>query len=408
MSDPHLPVELLDHIVDLLYDTEDALMNCCLVSKSWAPRTRKHLFANVKVRSAHHLKSWRETFPDPSTSPARYAKTLSVSCPRAVTAADAESGGWITGFCSVVHLEVIDHKPSMMATDEPTISFAPFHGFSPIIKSLRVAFFIIPSSQVFDFILSFPLLEDLAVVAYRGSSESVRDSDGSDGLSAMVQPSNPPAFTGSLDLFMRQGMKSVAYRLLSLQSGIHFQKLTLRWFREEDLLLTTALVEGCASTLKSLDIVHDPSCTSSHTCVCARGSLLFLGKTRTITIDLSKATKLRDVVLRSGSSNVEWITVTLQTIAPAHQDLRRITIHASNGFSCFSPDFVQIPAEEIRGQWPDLDRVLVRLWESHSIRPRVVHAILEGQGREWCMRMKDCIKSSLSEIGREIIDLVDD
>ena len=137
-------------------------------------------------------------------------------------------------------------------------------------------------------------------------------------------------------------------------------------------------------------------------------SLLFLGGTRMISINLSKATKLRDVVFRSVSLNVEWIAVTLQTITPAHQDLRKVAIHASNRFSCFRSDFIQTPAEETRGQWQDLDRILVRLWELHSIRPRVVHEILEGQGREWCMRMKDCIKSSFSEIGREIIDLVDD
>jgi hypothetical protein len=43
ISVSRLPAEMLDHVVDHLYDTEDALRNCCLVSKSWIPRTRKHL-----------------------------------------------------------------------------------------------------------------------------------------------------------------------------------------------------------------------------------------------------------------------------------------------------------------------------------------------------------------------------
>jgi uncharacterized protein (DUF2384 family) len=35
MSNP-LPAEMLDHIVGYLHDTQDALKNCCLVSKLWA------------------------------------------------------------------------------------------------------------------------------------------------------------------------------------------------------------------------------------------------------------------------------------------------------------------------------------------------------------------------------------
>jgi hypothetical protein len=31
-----------------LHDTRDALRNCCLIFKSWIPRTRKHLFADVR------------------------------------------------------------------------------------------------------------------------------------------------------------------------------------------------------------------------------------------------------------------------------------------------------------------------------------------------------------------------
>ena len=35
MSNP-LPAEMLDRIVGYLHDTQDALKNCCLVSKLWA------------------------------------------------------------------------------------------------------------------------------------------------------------------------------------------------------------------------------------------------------------------------------------------------------------------------------------------------------------------------------------
>ena len=108
--------------------------------------------------------------------------------------------------------------------------------------------FIIPSSRVFNLILSFSLLEDAALIAYGG---------GSGGLSAAVQPSNQPIFTGSLDLFVRRGMDLIIRRLLSLPGGIHFQKLTLTWRHVEDTLATTELVERCSSTLESLDVTCD-------------------------------------------------------------------------------------------------------------------------------------------------------
>ena len=60
----------------------------------------------------------------------------------------------------------------------------------------------------------------------------------------------------------------------------------------------------------------------------------------------------------------------LQTITPEHQDLRRISIHIpfylTNGTGAG-----QTVGEAARREWLDLDRLLVQLWESRSIRPRV-------------------------------------
>ena len=74
--------------------------NCCLVSESWVPRTRKHLFASIRFLTVKNLQSWKKAFPDPSTSPAHYTKTLLTDC------ADVEVGSWIGGFSQVVHLEL--------------------------------------------------------------------------------------------------------------------------------------------------------------------------------------------------------------------------------------------------------------------------------------------------------------
>jgi hypothetical protein len=246
MSNLHLPVETLYHIVDHLHDTKDALRNCCLVSKSWVPRTRNHLFADIRFPTVNRLQSWKELFPDPSTSPARYAKTLSIDC----AATDVGAGGWISGFSRVVHLEVTAH----FHFDESATPLVPFHELSPIVKSLRVIVLALPSSQIFSLIFSFPLLEDVTVIASYETSADNGDGSGKDEIPTTTQPSSSPKFTGSLELFLGGRMKPFARRLLSLPRGIHFQKLTLMWHHEEDLSTTTALVEECSYTLKSLDI----------------------------------------------------------------------------------------------------------------------------------------------------------
>jgi len=70
-----LPPEILDLIVDHLHDEPFALRAqleiCCLVSKSWVPRTRKHLFTHLTFddslveRSKSHIELWKRAFPDP-------------------------------------------------------------------------------------------------------------------------------------------------------------------------------------------------------------------------------------------------------------------------------------------------------------------------------------------------------
>jgi hypothetical protein len=123
MSGPYLPPELVDYIMDLLHDKPETLKQCCLVSKSWVPRIRIHLFADIRFPAPKRLQSWKEIFPDPANSPARYAKTLYVG-PYIFTVAGPEVDGWIRGFSRVEHLEVYSQE---LFPRRPS-PFAPFHG----------------------------------------------------------------------------------------------------------------------------------------------------------------------------------------------------------------------------------------------------------------------------------------
>jgi hypothetical protein len=170
MSNSDLPAEILDHIVDHLHDATDSLKNCSLVSKSWIPRTRKHLFADIRLDTVKRLQSWKEAFPDPSTSPACYAETLLIDCVVAGADADADAGDWVRGFSRVACLEVWS---SDCLLDGVPPSLATLHGFSPAITSLCINFIILPPSWIFNLIPSFPLLENLTVIIfYDGVADS--------------------------------------------------------------------------------------------------------------------------------------------------------------------------------------------------------------------------------------------
>jgi len=252
----NLPSELTDHIIDLLHDSQAPLRSCCLVSKSWVPRTRMHLFAKVEFQTAASLESWKKTFRDPSTSPACYTKTLLVDNSKVLTDADAEGNGWIGDFSRVVHFTTVGPDP---ASFDRVAVLLPFHGFSPFLKSLRVHHTIFSLSQLFDPIFSFPLLEDLSITDCCCLADKAGDPD---EVSTTIQPASPPMFTGSLELFMT-GMIRPVHWLLSLPGGIHFRKLTLTWTCKEDISLTMALLEKCSHTLESLDVTCGSLCGTS-------------------------------------------------------------------------------------------------------------------------------------------------
>ena len=83
---------------------------------------------------------------------------------------------------------------------------------------------------------------------------------------------------------------------------------------------------------------------------------------RVLPLDLSKALKLKDAEFWSNGPSVQWIATTLETAKA--KNLRRITI-------CPILDFGGPIGEAIRQEWQDLDRLLVDLWTSRSVRPRV-------------------------------------
>ena len=237
-----LPQEILDLIVDLLREEPDSLRACCLVSKQWVHRTRKHLFAHVEFPMPYHIKRWVKTFPDPSDSPARYAHSLSIRGAPVVTPVDMGAvDGWIHVFSGIVQL----HVNMCGFNSGGKISLVPWRGLSPTLKSLRLTYG--PStlsSEIFGFVCSFPLIEDLAL-----------DTSDKHEVDRWNVPSTSPKFTGCLDLKLLGGIRLVVRRLLELPGGLHFSKILAMWFIE-DVESMMDLVSKCPDTLESLRIYY--------------------------------------------------------------------------------------------------------------------------------------------------------
>ena len=119
-------------------------------------------------------------------------------------------------------------------------------------------------------------------------------------------------------------------------------------------------------------------------------------------INLSRATKLKDITFRHGSLDMDWIIGALRTITPNHRDLRQITIYPSSRLTTFNVGTnIRL---SIARQWLDLDRLLVQFWESRSIRTRV-GCVRLGEERETA---EYCVGCLLPEaMGKGIVDLVE-
>lgn len=239
---PRLPQEILDQIIDLLQDKPETLNHCCLVSKSWVPRTRKYLFARVEIIREWDLHKWEANFPDPMESPAYHTHTLTVD--GAFGAAGKDS--WIYAFPRVERLFV---TCGYLGLDIGN-SLLPFGILAPSLKSLHVNSIVgTPHSQISGLIQSLPLLEDLAL---QGVDLTITN-QGSDGpLPAIISPSL--SLAGTLNLYL-EDMERSLHLLLDLPGGLRFRKLALdSWCNEKHFPLVGQLVAACSSTLECLDI----------------------------------------------------------------------------------------------------------------------------------------------------------
>ena len=132
--------------------------------------------------------------------------------------------------------------------------------------------------------------------------------------------------------------------------------------------------------------------------VCARTDYSLLFPVGSATIDLSKATKLRDVVFRPESLDIKWIATAFQTTTLEHRELQKISITVPYSLT-FLGNVDAIKQSTTFGGWMNLDRLLVQFWESRSPRPKVECTTWKG----WRGDMRafaDCFLPELTRRGR--------
>ena len=233
MALPRLPQEIADYIVDLLHDEPETLKRCCLVSKSWISRVRRHLCYEIRIDSRADLAAWKRVFPDPANSPGYYTRSLRITSVD-ITAADFEEGGWFRAFSNVVRLKACDCTGNL--------SFTSIRLFLKYLLADPGSFRL----QVFTLIRSLPLLKD---VHLRGQGAENNDD------SPIFRPSALPLLTGTLTISLAQGTLELAARqLLVLPNGIRFREFWCTVHTKEDVRWMATLVDACSGTLEHIDI----------------------------------------------------------------------------------------------------------------------------------------------------------
>ena len=238
---PRLPPEMVDYIIDFLHDDRKTLKKCCLLSRSWVPRTRGHLFNEVKLDKPSSLKAWVKSFPNPANSPAHHARSL-VLTGYCVQIEGTEKSDWIQSFTKVTQFRVYGMKNAKLDG---------FHNFSPTVKSLHVTSFDSAplSSNILALVCSFPLLEDLTV-------SNVGTINGIDQNGAAFRPLTLPKFTGTLTL--EGHLEVITTRMLDLPGDLHFKEIVWKVHHIEtegyECWWMAALMKRCFHTLEYIDI----------------------------------------------------------------------------------------------------------------------------------------------------------
>ena len=211
MAVPYLPLEIVEEIIDVLAGDMKSLHSCSLVSVSWVHRSRRHLFADVKLHSLSGLQLWFNSGLGPSSNHVRF---LDLS--------QDEEFKWITpdSLAGVYNDFTSFHNVQSLALSGLDLTLFDEHSLtrffghlSERLTSLSVKGMTVHPDALLFFVCMFPRLDDLkleyltmgkATIPFRQPAVTPRfrgklalsniKSNGTSMIASFVDPPLPMAF----------------------------------------------------------------------------------------------------------------------------------------------------------------------------------------------------------------------
>lgn len=119
-------------------------------------------------------------------------------------------------------------------------------------------------------------------------------------------------------------------------------------------------------------------------------------------IDLSKATKLKDVTFVY-ELDPRWVVGTLRTITSDHQNLQEISVEPDYPLYDPLPSDMR-DAQEMYSECLELDYSLVKLCKSHSIRVKVLYTVISSSDLERARSLMDSLFPESAKSG--VVELI--
>ena len=201
--------------------------------------SREECFKKLVFYDPNQFENWKRAFPDPEKSPAQFVLHLSFYYSWTKCIDDPEASRWIQAFTNVKNLNLDFYQHTKMQTIHTSLQNLK------TVKSLRLTSANIHSSIIYNFICSFPLLEDLDISYPKGGPNGTPMMD-----TTMLSPNTSPPLTGTL--VIRENADHVASLVSKLPCGLHFKEID--WKTTGEIPPMSALVEKCSNTLERIRI----------------------------------------------------------------------------------------------------------------------------------------------------------
>ena len=234
---PRIPQELIDEILDYLATDSDfkSLQSCALVSKSWVPSCRRHLFHTV-LFTPRGMARWLEAFPVPEESPAHLVRELRFALGGRYSASQ-DLFEYVQRFTNVEGVAWLGYGGFQSSW---IISF----GRSPqSLTSLTIETDTVTLVQIRDILAQLPNLDNLSLVGFLDAVER----RALPGIGTVLRG----RFRGRLRLVNGYAEEGVMNMLLEVPTGLHFTELHVRGVHES-FPSTVRLAEACGKTLVKL------------------------------------------------------------------------------------------------------------------------------------------------------------